>query len=191
MNEKPYNLNLAAFLSLAPCPIPFIKPNLVNLKISIKNPLQFIHLPRLEHLLKLRQALSPKLFSSSAVPFWPPRLLQELDLLNPLPGLPRHDSSELAFNGLEVLLLRRGLGLGLGEGRSGLGLQLPVVFLDFLLAESVDDLWGWLDALFDESAADFVGVWSELSRGVALKMQVERFHCREGSRMGQVEASVV
>lgn len=78
-----------------------------------------------------------------------------------------------------MLLLRRGLGLGLGEGRSGLGLQLPVVFLDFLLAEGVDDLWGWLDTLFDESEADFVGVRPELGHGVTLKMQMKRFHGRE------------
>ena len=39
------------------------------------------------------------------------------------------------------------------------------MFLDLFLAEEVNDFGSWVDALLDELAFDFVGVWFEFGRG--------------------------
>lgn len=63
------------------------------------------------------------------------------------------------------------------------------MLLDFPLTEYVDDLGSWVDALFDELASDFVGVWTELGDRAPLEMEVQRLH-GIGSSMWRLQASV-
>lgn len=59
----------------------------------------------------------------------------------------------------ECLFLRLRRGLVVGEA-----LRFAVVFLDLFLAEGVDDLRGWVHALFEKVSFDSLGVWFELGR---------------------------
>lgn len=72
----------------------------------------------------------------------------------------------------------KGFALGLRERWALIdeAVEFAVVFLDFFLAEGVDDFGSWVHALVGEPAFDFISVWFELGIRDLRDCTLQSFH---------------